>query len=98
VGRRGLERINLDAGASGDIVGLAGFSASTVTDTVCAQTVATPLPATPLDPPVLSIVFGVNDSPLAGRVGTKLNSSQLRQRLMRELESNVTLKVKDTGR
>jgi GTP-binding protein len=98
LGRRGLERIPLPEGRPGDIVGIAGFSACSVTDTICAPAISVPIPANPIDPPVLSIVISVNDSPLAGREGTKLNSSQLRQRLMRELESNVTIQVVDIGR
>lgn len=98
LGRRGLERSPIERGECGDIIGIAGFGACSVTDTICAPSVVHALPANPIDPPVLSVVLSVNDSPLAGREGTKLTSTLLRQRLYRELESNVTLQIGDTGR
>lgn len=98
LGRRGLERFPLNKGEAGDIVGIVGFGNCSVTDTICAPSVVHSLPTNPIDPPVLSVVLSVNDSPLSGREGTKLTSTLLRQRLFRELESNVTLQITDTGR
>ncbi len=68
----------------------------TVADTLCALSVETPLPAQPIDPPTISVTFGINDSPLAGRDGDKVQSRVIRARLMREAESNVAIHVTDT--
>ncbi|MCB2124378.1 MAG: translational GTPase TypA, partial [Rhodobacteraceae bacterium] len=67
-----------------------------VADTLCAPEIDIPLPAQPIDPPTISVTFGINDSPLAGRDGTKVQSRVIRERLMKEAESNVAIKVADT--
>jgi GTP-binding protein len=72
------------------------MSKATVSDTLCALAVDTPLPAQPIDPPTISVTFGINDSPLAGRDGKKVQSRVIRERLMKEAESNVAIKVSDT--
>lgn len=92
----GLQRVFLPEAVAGDIVGLTGFTKTSVTDTVCHPSVVTPEPAAPIDPPTLSMLFAVNDSPLAGRDGKKLTARHLLQRLNRELEGNVSLQV-ETG-
>jgi GTP-binding protein len=90
---RGLERLALDEAFAGDIVSLAGFPEATVAHTICAPEVETPLPAQPIDPPTLAMTFRVNDSPLAGTEGTKVTSRMIRDRLLREAEGNVALRV-----
>ena len=93
---RGLGQQPIDAAEAGDIVTLAGMTKATVADTLCALEVETALPAQPIDPPTISVTFGINDSPLAGRDGAKVQSRVIRERLMREAELNVAIKVSDT--
>ena len=93
---RGLAQAPIDVVEAGDIVTLAGMSKATVADTLCAPEVDTALPAQPIDPPTISVTFGINDSPLAGRDGSKVQSRVIRERLMREAEVNVAIKVTDT--
>ncbi|KAA0587545.1 GTP-binding protein TypA [Azospirillum sp. TSH100] len=93
---RGLERVPVDEAHAGDIVALAGLTNTTVADTICAPEVTEPLAAQPIDPPTLAMTFSVNDSPLAGREGDKVTSRMIRDRLMREAEGNVALRVTDT--
>jgi GTP-binding protein len=93
---RGLERVGLDLATAGDIVSLAGLPHATVAHTICAPEVDTPLPAQPIDPPTLSMTFRVNDSPLAGTEGTKVTSRMIRDRLLREAEGNVALRVTES--
>ncbi len=96
LGFRGLKRHDMQAAEAGDIVALAGMTKATVADTLCAPAVTTPLPAQPIDPPTISVTFGINDSPLAGRDGDKVQSRVIRERLLREAESNVAIRVTDT--
>ncbi|MWD27376.1 translational GTPase TypA [Aquicoccus sp. SCR17] len=93
---RGLGPQDIDEAQAGDIVSLAGMSKATVADTICALAVDEPLDAQPIDPPTITVTFGINDSPLAGRDGKKVQSRVIRERLMKEAESNVAIKVKDT--
>ena len=93
---RGLSQSDIDEAVAGDIVTLAGLSKATVSDTLCALAVDTPLPSQPIDPPTISVTFGINDSPLAGRDGKKVQSRVIRERLLKEAESNVAIKVSDT--
>lgn len=93
---QGLERISVDSAQCGDIIALAGLEKATVSETIAAVEVMTPLPARPIDPPTLAITFSVNDSPLAGREGTKLTSRVLNTRLMKEAEGNVAIRIKET--
>ena len=93
---RGLERVPVDEAHAGDIVALAGLTTTTVADTICVPEVTEPLAAQPIDPPTLAMTFSVNDSPLAGREGDKVTSRMIRDRLMREAEGNVALRVSDT--
>jgi GTP-binding protein len=94
---RGLTTTAIDAAEAGDIVTLAGMTKPTVADTLCALDIDTALPAQPIDPPTISVTFGINDSPLAGRDGSKVQSRVIRERLMKEAESNVAIKVADTA-
>ncbi len=93
---RGLSQTPIDEAVAGDIVTLAGMTKATVADTLCALEVDTALPSQPIDPPTITVTFGINDSPLAGRDGTKVQSRVIRDRLMREAEVNVAIKVADT--
>ena len=93
---RGLGYQPIERAEAGDIVTLSGMSKANVADTLCAPAVEAPLPAQPIDPPTISVTFGINDSPLAGRDGRKVQSRVIRERLMREAESNVAIKVSDT--
>jgi GTP-binding protein len=90
---RGLERVPTDEASAGDIISIAGLTTATVSNTICDPQVTEPLHAQPIDPPTLSMRFAVNDSPLAGREGTKVTSRMIRDRLAREAESNVAIKV-----
>ncbi|XDA96657.1 translational GTPase TypA [Sulfitobacter sp. LCG007] len=93
---RGLNQTPIDLAEAGDIVTLAGMSKATVADSIVATSVNEPLPAQPIDPPTISVTFGINDSPLAGRDGKKVQSRVIRDRLMKEAESNVAIKIEDT--
>jgi GTP-binding protein len=93
---RGLSSTPIDQAVAGDIVTIAGMTKATVADTLCALDVDIPLPAQPIDPPTISVTFGINDSPLAGKDGNKVQSRVIRERLMKEAEINVAIKVTDT--
>jgi len=93
---RGLGQQDIDEAVAGDIVSLAGMSKATVADTICALAVDEPIAAQPIDPPTITITFGINDSPLAGRDGKKVQSRVIRERLMKEAESNVAIRITDT--
>jgi GTP-binding protein len=90
---RGIERQPIDEAEAGDIVAIAGLEKFNVADTLCALDVSEPLQAQPIDPPTLSMTFSVNDSPLAGTEGDKVTSRVIRDRLLKEAEGNVALKV-----
>jgi GTP-binding protein len=92
---RGLGQQAIDVAEAGDIVTLAGMSKATVADTICDLSLDLPLPSQPIDPPTISVRFGINDSPLAGRDGKKVQSRVIRERLMKEAESNVAIKISD---
>ena len=93
---RGLSQTPIDEAVAGDIVTLAGMTKATVADTLCALEVDVALPSQPIDPPTITVTFGINDSPLAGRDGNKVQSRVIRDRLMKEAEVNVAIKVADT--
>jgi GTP-binding protein len=94
---RGIERTAIEEAEAGDIVAVAGLEKATVADTLCAPDVEAPLPAQPIDPPTVSMSFLVNDSPLAGTEGDKVTSRMIRDRLLREAEGNVALRVTETA-
>ncbi len=94
---RGLERVAVDTAEAGDIISIAGLTTATVADTLADPSVSEPLHAQPIDPPTLSMRFSVNDSPMAGREGTKVTSRMIRDRLFREAESNVAIKVTESA-
>jgi small GTP-binding protein len=92
---RGIERTAIDEAVTGDIVAIAGLTKGTVADTFCAPDVTEPLVAQPIDPPTVSMSFIVNDSPLAGTEGDKVTSRVIRDRLLKEAEGNVALKIEE---
>src|SRR6478752_3951058 len=94
---RGLARVPVERAEAGDIVAIAGLEIATVADTLCDLTVNDPIPANPIDPPTLSMTISVKESPYAGREGDKVQSRVIRERLLREAEGNVALKVTETG-
>jgi GTP-binding protein len=90
---RGLERQPIEEGQAGDIIAISGLAKATVSDTFCDPVVTEPLFATPIDPPTLAMSFRINDGPLAGKEGDKVQSRVIRERLMREAEGNIALRV-----
>ena len=93
---RGLAQQAIASAEAGDIVTIAGMSKATVSDTLCDVEITNAIPAQPIDPPTISVTFGINDSPMAGRDGKKVQSRIIRDRLLREAETNVAIKVTDT--
>jgi GTP-binding protein len=94
---RGLKRASIEEALAGDIVAVAGLSKASVADTLAAPEAEGALPAQPIDPPTIAITVSVNDSPLAGRDGDKVQSRVIRERLLREAEANVAIRVTETG-
>ena len=92
---RGLKRQAVDEAEPGDIVAIAGFSEASVADTLCALENDLVIPAQPIDPPTLAITISANDSPLAGREGDKVQSRVIRERLLRQAEGDVAIRVAD---
>jgi GTP-binding protein len=93
---RGLERTAVEEAEAGDIVAIAGLPEATVSHTICAPEIDTPLPAQPIGPPTLAMTFRINDSPLAGTEGDKVQSRVIRERLLREAEGNVALRISES--
>ena len=94
---RGLERQPVDEASAGDIVAIAGLTQANVADTICAPEVTDAIAAQPIDPPTLAMTFRVNDSPLAGTEGDKVTSRMIRDRLFREAEGNIALKIAESA-
>jgi GTP-binding protein len=97
LGFRGLERVPVDEAVAGDIVAIAGMVKGTVADTFCDPSVDAPLPAHPIDPPTVTMQFRVNDSPLAGTEGDKVTSRVIRDRLFKEGEGNIALRITESS-
>jgi GTP-binding protein len=93
---RGLERVPVEFAEAGDIIAVAGMTETTVADTIASPEVMEPIYSTPIDPPTLAMTFSVNDSPLAGREGTKVTSRMIAERLLREAEGNIAIQVRET--
>ncbi len=93
----GLERVPVESAQAGDIIALAGLEKATVANTICDPSVSEPIAAQPIDPPTLAMRFAVNDSPLAGREGDKVTSRMIRDRLMREAETNVAIRITESA-
>ena len=85
----GTKKVPIEIGEAGDIVVIAGLEKANVADTICDPELNDPIPATPIDPPTMSITISVNSSPLAGTEGKKLTSTQIRDRLISEAQNNV---------
>ncbi|MDD3288598.1 MAG: translational GTPase TypA [Alphaproteobacteria bacterium] len=93
---RGLDRVPVESAEAGDIVAIAGLSKATVADTLCDPLATTPIIARPIDPPTIAMTFSVNDSPLAGLEGDKVTSRMIRDRLLREVEGNVAIRMSES--
>ncbi|MFN4089234.1 MAG: translational GTPase TypA [Alphaproteobacteria bacterium] len=93
---RGIERVPVEEASAGDIIAIAGLPTATVADTICVPEVTAPIPAQPIDPSTLAMTFSVNDSPLAGQEGDKVTSRMIRDRLIREADGNVAIRVTET--
>ena len=96
LGFRGLERQPIEEGKAGDIIAIAGLTKATVADTICDPQVSDALPAQPIDPPTLTMTFRINDGPFSGQEGDKVQSRVIRDRLLREAEGNVALRITET--
>lgn len=96
IARKGLEQVPVPIAAAGDIVSLAGFSIATVNSTLCDTSITQALPFTPVDPPTLAMSFSVNTSPFAGQEGSQLTSTMIKDRLLKEAESNVSLQIEES--
>jgi len=94
---QGVTKVSRDSASAGDIVVIAGFSKATVADTLCDPSVNEPIPAMPIDPPTLTMTFFVNTSPLAGQSGKKLTSRMIGERLFKEAETNIALRVSQSA-
>ena len=94
---RGLERVPVESAEAGEIVAIAGLTAATVANTIADPSVAAPIYAQPIDPPTLAMTFSVNDSPMAGREGSKVTSRMIRDRLLREAEGNVSFHITESA-
>ncbi len=94
---RGLERVAVEEVEAGDIIAIAGLTEATIPDTIGSMDLAAPLPSTPVDPPTLAMTFRINDGPLGGREGKKVTSRQIRERLLRESEGNVAIKITESS-
>ncbi len=94
---RGLERVAIDEAEAGDIIAIAGLTKATVADTLCDPVVTEAIAAQAIDPPTLAMTFGINDSPYAGTEGDKVTSRMIRERLLREAEGNVAIRISEAG-
>ena len=94
---RGLDRVPVETVSAGDIIAIAGLQNATVADTLADPRVTQPIMAPPIDPPTLAMTFSINDSPMAGRDGSKVQSRVIRTRLLAEAEGNVAIKISETG-
>jgi GTP-binding protein len=91
---KGIDRIPLEEAIAGDIIAIAGVESASVSDTICAPAVDVPIKSTPIDPPTMAINIGVNNSPLAGKEGTKLTTRVILDRLRKEEATNIAITVK----
>jgi GTP-binding protein len=94
---RGLDRVPVETAQAGDIVAIAGLTKATVSNTIAEPGLTQPLRARPIDPPTLAMSFAVNDSPYAGRDGDKVQSRVIRDRLEREAEGNVAIRLTESA-
>lgn len=94
---QGIKRVPVTEAEAGDIICIAGLEKSSVSDTIGELVISTPISSTPVDPPTMAITIAVNDSPLAGKEGTKVTSRMIATRLFAEAETNVAISVKETA-
>lgn len=94
---RGLKRVPVDEAEAGDIIAIAGLANATVADTLASPEVTEALPSREVSPPTMAVTFAVNDSPLAGRDGSKVTGRMIGERLMREAEGNVAIRISETA-
>ncbi|MBI1300804.1 MAG: translational GTPase TypA [Alphaproteobacteria bacterium] len=92
----GTERVSVQEVKAGDIICIAGLTEASVADTICDPSVTEPMQSTPIDPPTMSVTISVNDSPFAGKEGTKVTSTMIRERLLAEAETNVAITFKES--
>jgi GTP-binding protein len=92
---RGLKRSAIEEARAGDIVAVAGFESASVADTLADISLTQAMAAEPVDPPTLAVSFLANNSPLAGKEGSRLTSREIRTRLRREAESNIAIRVSE---
>ena len=97
MGYRGLDRVQVEECEAGDIVAVAGLTDGTIPDTIGSPEITAPMFSIPVDPPTLAMTFRVNDGPLGGKEGKKVTSRQIRDRLMRESEGNVAIKITESN-
>lgn len=96
LGFRGLDRVPLQEAFAGDIIAIAGLENASVSHTLSSPDISEPIQSEPIDPPTLSMTFSINDSPLAGTEGKKLTSRMLKDRLFKEAQGNIAIRVKET--
>jgi len=94
---QGLDRVPVETASAGEIIAIAGMETATVADTFADPANTEPLAALPVDPPTLAMTFSINSSPLAGREGKKVTSRVIRERLFREMEGNVAIRISETA-
>ncbi|WP_339046364.1 translational GTPase TypA [Candidatus Mesenet endosymbiont of Agriotes lineatus] len=92
----GLKRISIEEARAGDIIAIAGMEKASVSDSITALEILEPIKSTPVDPPTMAVTISVNSSPFAGQEGIKLTSTVIKERLLREAETNVAITVKET--
>ena len=97
MGYRGLDRVQVEECEAGDIVAVAGLTDGTIPDTIGSPDITAPMFSIPVDPPTLAMTFRVNDGPLGGKEGKKVTSRQIRDRLLREAEGNVAIKITESN-
>ena len=93
----GTDRVPVEEVQAGDIICIAGLAVASVSDTIATKDVTTPLQSTPIDPPTMAVTITVNDSPLAGREGSKVTSTLIRERLLAEAEVNVAITFQESA-
>jgi GTP-binding protein len=94
---RGTDRAPVEEVHAGDIICIAGLTKASVADTVCSPQENEPIKSTPIDPPTMSVTISVNDAPFAGKEGTKVTSTMIRERLLAEVETNVAITFKESA-
>ncbi len=97
IGFKGLDRVEIDEAEAGDIVAIAGFSDIDVGDSICDKANPVPLDPMHIEEPTLSVIMSVNDGPLAGTEGKHVTSNKIRERLEKEMETNIAMRMEPLG-